>query len=124
MERENLKIAFPIDDNEDLDGYLAAHFGRAAKFVIFDSTNNEIKTIVNTGEHFGGRSSTPSLLHGNQVNILVCKGLGRKAIALFGELGIDVKITTTSIVKEALAAFKNGELISATEKDGCKDSKH
>jgi len=119
-----MKIAFPIDEKEDLDGYLATHFGRAAKFVIFDTMNNEIKTITNTGEHFGGRSSTPSLLHSNQVNILICKGLGRRAIALFGELGIDVRITTTSIVKEALAAYNNGKLISATDKDGCKDAKH
>ncbi len=119
-----MKIAFPIDDKEDLDGYLATHFGRAVKFVILDTTNNEIKTIDNTGEHYGGRSSTPSLLHGNQVNMLICKGLGRKAISLFGELGIDVRITTTSIVKEALAAYNNGKLISATDKDGCKDAKH
>ena len=114
-----MKIAFPIEANEGLEGILADHFGRAPHFVIYETELKEYRTINNTAEHFGGRASTPMLLEKNKVNVLICRGLGRRAIARFAELGMDVYITKHQIVKQALEAFSNGELPLATDEDGC-----
>jgi predicted Fe-Mo cluster-binding NifX family protein len=114
-----MKIAFPIQANEGLEGVLADHFGRAPHFVIYETELKELRTIENTAEHFGGRASTPMLLEKNKVNVLICRGLGRRAIARFEELGMNVYITKHQIVKQALDAFNKGDLPLATDEDGC-----
>jgi predicted Fe-Mo cluster-binding NifX family protein len=114
-----MKIAFPIQENEGLEGTLADHFGRAPKFVIYDAEKDETHTIDNTGDHFGGQISTPVLLSKNHIDILICRGLGRRAIARFADLGINIFITQFQIVKQALDAYKKNELTPATDADGC-----
>ncbi|NHK32437.1 MAG: dinitrogenase iron-molybdenum cofactor biosynthesis protein [Asgard group archaeon] len=112
-------IAFPIQANEGLDGILTDHFGRAPHFVIYETELKEFRTINNTAEHFGGRAATPMLLEKNKVNILICRGLGRRAIARFEELGMAVYITKHQNVKQALESYNKGELPLVTEEDGC-----
>ena len=82
-----MKITFPTNDLKGLESQLADHFGRAPTFTIFDSETDELKIIDNSGEHFGGRQSAPVLIVNNGTNVLICKALGRKAIAKFVEFG-------------------------------------
>lgn len=119
-----MKITFPTNDLKGLESQLADHFGRAPTFTIIDSETDELKVIDNSGEHFGGRQSAPVLVVNNGTNVLVCKALGRKAIAKFVELGIEVYITKELTVKNALEAFNKQELKKATESEACADSKH
>lgn len=116
---EKMIIAFPIQANEGLEGILADHFGRAPHFVIYETELKELRTIDNTAEHFGGRVATPMLLDKNKVKVLICRGLGRRAIARFEELGMDVYITKHQNVGQALDAYNKGELPLVTDEDGC-----
>jgi len=119
-----MKLTFPTNDDKGLDSQLADHFGRAPTFTIIDSETEELKVIDNSGEHFGGRQSAPVLVVNHGTNVLICKALGRKAIARFGELGIDIYITDKLTVKNALEAYRKDELQKATESEACADSKH
>ena len=119
-----MKIAFPVMDDKKLEATLADHFGRAPLYTIVDTETNNVSVLENIGEHFGGKHSAPVTLQNSKINVLVCKGLGRKAINLFNELSIGVFITQSILVKDALESYNKGELTQASETDGCAESKH
>ena len=114
-----MKIAFPVMDDKGLDGTISAHFGRAPKFAIYDSETKAVEVIANTGDHFGGVKSTPQILKDVNADLLICGGIGRKAIALFDELKIGVCVTQRQLVKEALEEHEKGQLTPANEQDAC-----
>jgi predicted Fe-Mo cluster-binding NifX family protein len=114
-----MKIAFPVLDDRGLEGAICAHFGRAPKFTIFDTETKAVKVIDNTGDHFGGIKSTPQILKDVDIDLLICNGIGRKAIALFDQLKIGVCVTQRNLVKEALEEHNQGQLTPANEQDAC-----
>ncbi|NHJ85401.1 MAG: dinitrogenase iron-molybdenum cofactor biosynthesis protein [Asgard group archaeon] len=117
-------IAFPVINDKGLDGLLADHFGRAPLFALYDTESKEVKTVDNGGDHFGGTEPVPTFLKGIGTNVLICKGLGRKAIMLFNDHDIGVFITQNSLVKDALELYNKNQLVQATETDGCSGSGH
>jgi predicted Fe-Mo cluster-binding NifX family protein len=119
-----MKITFPTNDGSGLESHLADHFGRARTYTIIDLETDELKVIDNSGEHFGGRQSAPAILVDQGTNVLVCKGLGRKAIQRLGESGVDIYITDKLTVKQAYEAYKNNELRKATDNEACTESRH
>lgn len=119
-----MKLAFPVMDDKGLEGLLADHFGRATIYTIYDTEGKTLQSIINQSTHFGGRLAPPTFLKENGVQTLICKGLGRKAIALFEEFGIEIFITESNFVKDALESYKKGELQKASEADGCAGREH
>ena len=85
-----MKIAVPTMGDKGLDVVIGEHFGRVPTYTIVDLDTNEVKVIPNTSEHMGGIGHPPEIMAREGVNIMVCRGLGRRAITLFEELGIDV----------------------------------
>jgi predicted Fe-Mo cluster-binding NifX family protein len=67
----------------------------------------------------GGIGYPPEIMAREGVNIMVCRGLGRRAITLFEELGIDVYIGASGTVRDAIDAFKQGRLQKAGIGDAC-----
>ena len=118
---ESMKIAFPTLGNKGMDEEIGEHFGRVPTYTIVDLEKNEIKVIPNTSHHMGGVGYPPELLAKEGVKVMICRGLGRKAISMFQEFGIDVYIGATGKVKDALNAFKKGLLKKATTQDACEE---
>ena len=87
-----------------LDNIVGEHFGRVPTYTIVDLDNNEVKVIPNTSEHMGGQGYPPEIMAKEGVNIMVCRGLGRRAITMFEEMGIEVYIGAFGTVKDAIDA--------------------
>ena len=119
-----MKIAFPVIDENGLEANMAGHFGRAPYFTVYDEETKNVNVISNQGDHFGGKLAVPTFLKNNGVHALICLGLGRKAITMFDQYGIQVFITSCTNVNDALKSYQNGELNNASEADGCAGSKH
>jgi predicted Fe-Mo cluster-binding NifX family protein len=102
-----------------LDDVVGEHFGRVPTYTIVDLDTNEVKVIPNTSEHMGGIGYPPEIMAREGVNILVCRGLGRRAISMFDETGIDVYIGASGTVKDAISAFHHGRLQKAGIGDAC-----
>ena len=117
-----MKICIPTMGTRGLDEYVGEHFGRVPTYTIVDFDTNEIKVIPNTSEHMGGTGYPPEIMAHAGVNTLICSGLGRRAIGMFEEIGIDVYIGASGTVKDAIAAFREGRLQKAGVGDAC--SKH
>ena len=102
-----------------LDDVVGEHFGRVPTYTIVDLETNEVKVVQNTSEHMGGVGYPPEIMAREGVHVLVCRGLGRRAISMFAETGIDVYIGATGTVKDAITAFTQGHLQKAGAGDAC-----
>ena len=114
-----MKVCIPTNSEKGLDDTVGEHFGRVPTYTIVDLEKNDVKVIPNTSNHMGGERNPPEILAEHGVNVMICQGLGRRAIAMFTDFGIDVYIGASGTVKDAIDAYKNGQLRKASEGDAC-----
>ena len=114
-----MKICVPTIGENGLDNHVGEHFGRVPTYTIVDLDTNEVKVVQNTSHHMGGQGNPPEIMAREGVDIMVCRGLGRRAIGMFEELGIEVYIGAFGTVKEAIDDFKQGKLQKADMSDAC-----
>jgi predicted Fe-Mo cluster-binding NifX family protein len=121
---ERMKICVPTMGNNELDDFVSEHFGRAPTFTIVDLSKNEVKVVPNTSEHFGGISSPPEMLSTEGVEVMLCSGLGPRAISMFEQSGIEVYVGASGTVRDAVRAFQAGKLREGTDANACKMHRH
>jgi len=114
-----MKICIPTLGENGLDNQVGEHFGRVPTYTIVDLDTNEVTVISNTSEHMGGRGYPPEIMAREGVNVMICQGLGRRAISMFEQMGIDVYIGASGTVKDVIEAFKQGSLQKASHADAC-----
>jgi len=114
-----MKICIPTIGENGLDNAVGEHFGRVPTYTIVDLETDEVKVIPNTSEHMGGQGQPPEIMAREGVNVMVCRGLGRRAIMMFEELGIDVYIGASGTVRNAIDEFKQNRLQKAGMDDAC-----
>jgi len=59
-----------------------------------------VEIIDNISEHMGGSGLPPELMKKHGANVLLCKGLGPRALNLCKQLEIDVYVCQAKTVKE------------------------
>jgi predicted Fe-Mo cluster-binding NifX family protein len=116
-----MKVGIPSMGGKGLDEQVGQHFGRVSHYTIIDLDTDDVQVIPNTSHHMGGNLEPPELLKKQGVNIMLCSGLGRRAITLFEQMGIDVYIGATGKVRDAVAAYRQGNLQQASLTDGCQE---
>ena len=114
-----MKICIPTMGEKGLDELVGEHFGRVPTYTIVNLDTNEVKVIPNTSEHMGGLGYPPEIMAKEGVHVLVCRGLGRRAISMFDESGIEVYIGASGTVKDAISAYESGHLQKAGIGDAC-----
>ncbi|ODS38931.1 dinitrogenase iron-molybdenum cofactor biosynthesis protein [Candidatus Altiarchaeales archaeon WOR_SM1_SCG] len=114
-----MKIAVPTMGNEGLDEEVGQHFGRVPTYTIVDTETDEVKVINNTSEHTGGQGYPPEIMQKEGVEVMLCSGLGPKAITMFEGFGIKVFVETSGTVNDAISAWKSGKLPEATDANAC-----
>ena len=114
-----MKICIPTIGENGLNDQVGEHFGRVPTYTIVDLDSNQVKVIPNTSNHMDGVGQPPEIMAREGVNVMVCRGLGRRAIMMFDELGIDVYIGATGTVQDAITAYKEGKLQKANVGDAC-----
>jgi len=114
-----MKICVPTAGNNGLEERIGEHFGRVPTYTIYDTESKEITVIENTSHHTGGSGYPPELLDNNGVNVLLCSGLGWRAIGMFREKGIKVYIGAHGTVKDAIESWEQGKLQEATDDSAC-----
>ena len=119
-----MRIAIPTESGDGTDSAIASHFGRAPWFTVIDTESGVVESIPNDGSHFGGPMLAPELLHSHKVEMILCHGLGTRAIALCSQLGIDVCIGAQPTARSIIEAYESNELRSATDADGCTQGHH
>jgi predicted Fe-Mo cluster-binding NifX family protein len=100
-----MRIAISTDGE-----HVSQHFGRCPYFTIIELEEEEIKSkeIVNNPGHHPG--FIPKFLHEKGIDCIITGGMGKRAMGLFKEYGIETVVGVTGTVKETLKKLKNGSL--------------
>ena len=111
-----MRIAVAVDDARDLDSRMAFHFGRCPYYVFVDIEGDEIKkveTLPNPYFENHAPGKVPAFIHEHNVDVMITGGMGRRAIALFQEYGIQAYTGAEGTARAALEQFHGGALIDA-----------
>lgn len=115
-----MKIVIPTNDKKGLDSAVAEHFGRCETYTFLNEEGDIVEIIDNTSEHMGGIGLPPELMKKHGADVLLCGGLGMKALGLCEQLGIDVYVCSSETVKEIFEMWKNNKIKKAGVNDTCK----
>lgn len=119
-----MKVCVPTRDNNGMEGIIEQHFGKAPTYTILDTDSGEVSVIPNTSEHMGGVDLPPEFLYKNGIEVMLCAGLGYRAVKMFESYGIDVFVGAGGTVQDAIEAWKAGRLNSASAENTCADHGH
>jgi len=118
-----MKLVIPTNSKKGLDDEIAEHFGRCFTYTFLNEKGEVVEIIDNTSEHMGGTGLPPELMKKHGADILLCKGLGPRAINLCKELGIDVYVYQAKKVKDIFKLWRNNKLKKAGTEDACEQHK-
>jgi len=118
-----MKLVVPTSNNKGLDSKIAEHFGRCLTYTFLNENGKVVDIVDNTSEHVGGVGLPPELMKKHKANILLCKGLGPRALNLCEQLGIDVYVHQADTVKDIFYLWQNKKLKKAGAEDICEEHK-
>ncbi|MBU7031672.1 MAG: NifB/NifX family molybdenum-iron cluster-binding protein [Theionarchaea archaeon] len=119
-----MKVGIPTLGTRGLSEEISPHFGRAPTFTIVDDGTREIQVIENTSEHLGGVGKPPELLAEHGAEVMLCSGLGPRAVHMFESYGIRVFVGASGTVQDTLDLWKENILQEATDENACKMHRH
>ena len=114
--RDAMRVCVPSAGPGGLDDLVGEHFGRVPTYTIYDTETGQVEILPNTSEHMGGAGLPAELLAQAGVDVVICSGLGRRAIGLLSQSGIEVCTGASGTVREAIEAWRSGKLSGA---DAC-----
>jgi predicted Fe-Mo cluster-binding NifX family protein len=119
-----MKIGIPTNGSKGLTEDISNHFGHATTYTIVDVESNNVEIIPINSQHAEGSCSPPEILSDKKVEILLCNGLGKRALDNMNSLGISVFIGAQGTVQDALNLYKEGKLQQATDQNACSHHEH
>jgi predicted Fe-Mo cluster-binding NifX family protein len=102
-----------------MDDELSEHFGGSPTFTIVDTETKDVKIVPNQSEHFGGSGKAPEQIESTGATVVICRGLGPKAMIMLRDFGIDVYTGSTGNVRNALEMWSSGKLQKASIQNAC-----
>jgi len=111
-------------DRSGLSSSVGQHFGKVPDYAIMDTDSGALSFLENTSEHRGGVGMPPELLAKAGVQVMLCAGLGPKAVDMLSSLGIHVFVGAKGTVGETLDAYNAGRLTRADHDNACQEHHH
>ena len=121
-----MNILIPTADGSGINAEIYGHFGGSPFYTIYSSDTAEVKSIDNTDkEHVHGQCSPIEILQANNIDTVICMGMGRRAIMNLNELGIRVFVAGNALsVKDAIDALASGSVREFSAGDACSGEGH
>jgi predicted Fe-Mo cluster-binding NifX family protein len=119
-----MKISVPSNGQGGIDDMVGQHFGQVPNYTIYDTETKEVEILPNTSEHNGGVGLPPELMSKAGVHVMLCGGLGKKAVDMFERFEIDVFVGANGLIKDAIESWNSGQLAKATKDNSCSGHDH
>jgi len=119
-----VKVCVPTSGRGGCDDAVSEHFGRAPTYTVVDTEDWRVNVFENTSEHMGGSGKPPEQIAQTGAQVLVCSGLGPRAIGLFESYGIEVYVGAQGTAREAVMMWRAGQLQRASDENACRDHRH
>ena len=119
-----MRLCIPSESNGGLEDQIGYHFGRVPNYTIFDVVTNKVEIIPNTSSHMGGTKLPAELLQEHNIDVMLCGGIGRRAIQIFEQYGIEIYVGAQGTIKDVIDQYKYNKLTMATDKEACQQHKY
>ncbi|WP_321429197.1 NifB/NifX family molybdenum-iron cluster-binding protein [uncultured Methanolobus sp.] len=119
-----MKLCIPSMGQNGMEDTVGQHFGKVPYYTLYDTETKEASVISNTSEHNGGTGLPPEIMAKENVDIMLCGGLGKKAVDMFEQYGIAVFIGATGSIQDAVASWEASKLSKATRDNSCAGHGH
>jgi predicted Fe-Mo cluster-binding NifX family protein len=102
-----------------LDAQASDHFGSAPFFTLVDTDSGVCEVVDNSGHGHGGACTPLELLQPKNLDAVACKGMGRRAIMMMGQAGIEVLFAPGNQVSDIVEAARQGTLQPLSPDQAC-----
>ncbi|MCU0859878.1 MAG: NifB/NifX family molybdenum-iron cluster-binding protein [Thermoplasmata archaeon] len=119
-----MKVCIPSNGEGGLEDQVCEHFGRASTFTVYETQDGAVHVVPNTSEHMGGSGKPPEIIIRTGSKVLLCSGLGPKAIDLLSAGGVEVYVGASGTVQSAIDGWRAGRLAKASLDTACKEHRH
>lgn len=103
-----MKIAVTYDN-----GNIFQHFGKTENFKVYEVENNQVISSEVISSNGSGHGALADLLDGQNVDVLICGGIGGGAQAALTEAGIEFCSGAQGDADQTVEAYLKGELVSS-----------
>jgi predicted Fe-Mo cluster-binding NifX family protein len=117
-----MRIAISADDNRGLDSVVSPHFGRCPYYVLVDLEDRQVRQVGAVENPYYGYhqpGQVPGFIESQGADVMLAGGMGRRAIALFQQCGIEAVTGASGTVHHALEQYLGGVLQGAAP---CRES--
>ena len=103
-----MRIAVTYDN-----GNIFQHFGKTENFKVYEVENNQVVSSEVISSNGSGHGALAGLLDGQNVDVLICGGIGGGAQEALTEAGIEFCSGAQGDADQAVEAYLKGELVSS-----------
>lgn len=115
-----MKICIPTEGKEGLSAIVHGHFGSAPYFTVYDADTKSVEIINNSNQHHAhGMCHPMGALTGKKIDVVVCGGMGARAVEKLNEGEIKAYRAIPGIVSEIISQFTKGGLEEITVQNAC-----
>ena len=115
-----MKLCIPSLGKNGLSEKIGEHFGRVPFYTFYDTRSKELEIMANSSNHMGGTKYPAEIIADAGANVMLCGGVGRRAIQMFQERGIMVYVGASGSVGNAIQLWESGALEAATDETACR----
>jgi predicted Fe-Mo cluster-binding NifX family protein len=115
-----MRICIPTADDQGIQSPVSGHFAHTPYYTVFDTATRQVSVIAN--QEAAGNSHSchdTGRFRDLQVDAIVCRGVGRRAVISFQQAGIDVLVTEAGTVAGVIEALGNGRLGQLSPDTAC-----
>ncbi len=94
------------------NGEVFQHFGHSEQFKIYEVEEGNVKSSEVIGSDGQGHGALAGLLASEEIDVLICGGIGGGAMQALNDNGIEVVAGASGYTDEVVTAYLNGELES------------
>ena len=115
-----MRICIPTETNKGKEAAVYGHFGSAPYFTIYDTENYAVEIIDNSNQnHSHGMCQPMSAMVGKKIDVMVCGGMGSRAVQKLNEAGIKAYRAMPGTVADVVSQFAKGGLEEITVSNAC-----
>ena len=95
------------------NGNIFQHFGRTEYFKVYEVEDGKVVSSEVVGSNGIGHGALAGLLAGQDIQVLICGGLGGGALNALNNAGIEVCAGASGDADEAVEAYLRGDLVNS-----------
>jgi len=115
-----MRICIPTETDTARQAKVYDHFGSAPYFTIYDTEKDDCETVDNSNKHhIHGTCNPIDSLDGKNIDIVVCNGMGKRAVQKLNETGIRAYKAAGASVREVIDKYRAKELEEITMDSAC-----